>query len=375
MPKISCLIDLEITADSLIHSAYQGKQNQVRELSLENNKEVYREKPVTKISDIEKEDWFSNKNFINKNINLTFDERANVIQSSLENISLDGAGDEILVEYNGANELTDIFIRDESIAKWDSESHSIIALSDGRTEVYFVSNGVMKIIPIVINNHINQKAVSQNLNNLKQNKSSSIGHASFNKKYIEEKATNSSKQEANPREVKTYQKKISGLSLSKVDIQIVDDRTIPNGKKSYPVSSVQVYVVGTNFVESTNRQGYVKNVELPINSRVIVKIKDPKRIYVDTHYDFFVRDLDAQKIQIRVIRRLLLKSIQTVAKYPKDNNTSSLCAYLKSYKKEDLSMFKVELDSSPNSTLYYNAYGYLDPFLKSFSNNSRFCIF
>ena len=101
----------------------------------------------------------------------------------------------------------------------------------------------MKIIPIVINNHINQKAVSQNLNNLKQNKSSSIGHASFNKKYIEEKATNSSKQEAKPREVKTYQKKISGLSLSKVDIQIVDDRTIPNGKKSYPVSSVQVYVV------------------------------------------------------------------------------------------------------------------------------------
>ena len=88
-----------------------------------------------------------------------------------------------------------------------------------------------------------------------------------------------------------------------------------------------------------------------------------------------MRDLDAQKIQIRVIRRLLLKSIQTVAKYPKDNNTSSLCAYLKSYKKEDLSMFKVELDSSPNSTLYYNAYGYLDPFLKSFSNNSRFCIF
>ncbi|MFK7872885.1 MAG: hypothetical protein AB8C84_06885 [Oligoflexales bacterium] len=194
----------------------------------------------------------------------------------------------------------DIFIRDESLLTY--RRGELIALSGGQTEIYFVENGQMQIIPVGIEEEVETQP--QTL--------LTAGHYDLTLAAGQAVTTTSKGRDS-------Y--KVVHAQHRNVPLQILD----AYGTRK-PIAGIQIQISGSDKVYTTNTQGFAEDLVLPQHSRLWATARDPHERYADAALE--IETSNGQQ-SIRMIPTRMIDSMtRSLNIDPIQTGQSLLCLHL-----------------------------------------------
>lgn len=178
-----------------------------------------------------------------------------------------------------------------------------------------------------------------------------------------------------------------------MQIQFMDERSEIALGRVYPVSGLQVKVLGSQVNLSSDARGVTFLDELPQSADVLVATKDEGGIYKNMMIELKSSRDEAEAIsRVTVIRSFAFDMWTEMARVVENANTGQFCGrvyapdYLKALETESLENgvspsdfdadgFEVAIDRENDGIFYFNNLGYIDARLDVTAENGKFCIF
>jgi hypothetical protein len=310
-----------------------------------------------------------------------------------------------------------LFVRDEKTLGLRREINQLSALKVGATEVYAFSNGRMYIVPVTVHGDSRQNnwdiRVPDNLISLNGVVPAAIANANYsgleaatsaqqvdNKdgggesqadlsqplsrdlvlkspSLSESVAETTQAMERQTAEAQRFYRAKDEVGYHAVTLQLIDDRSDPEGGKIYPVVGANVHVMGTEFVGKTDATGHLTIRDMPKKSRFLVRVDDPN----DTVRSALA-ELPTQKdgvVRLRMLRNLIFDGLSGIAGTVQKAGLGSYCGTVSEKASgrnhAPVSGVEVRLDMPAEGPFYFNQYGFLDRAMGSTGPDGRFCYF
>lgn len=295
----------------------------------------------------------------------------------------------IKVDFDGSAEkyISSFVVRDETLVKWDRSRKELLPIKDGSTEIYFIGDGQLVIIPIeilpteqkslLVNENFKDLApVSEDLINIDSLLTQSFDRSKINAtsnelsdipevpeslveipfeqlsasdsfgastaedtentedtedtKDVEENDEESqaiSQSDENNIQQSTSILNEKTLSYETVQIQVVDDRSQLDDKKIYPVNDVDVHIIGTNYKVRTDIKGRTALRDLPKEASVLVSIDDPSgRVRPSVlKISSAEKNISSNLIYIKTIRSFAFDGFAEMIGIVQEADQASLC--------------------------------------------------
>ncbi|MCX6106584.1 MAG: hypothetical protein NTY08_12210 [Proteobacteria bacterium] len=310
-----------------------------------------------------------------------------------------------------------LFVRDEKTLSLSREINQLSALKVGATEVYAFSNGRMYIVPVTVHGDSRQNnwdiRVPDNLISLNGVVPATTANANYSgleaatsAQQVDQKEADSELQpdssqplsrdlvlkspslsesvaettqamERQTAEAQRFYRAKDEVGYHSVTLQLIDDRSDPEGGKIYPVVGANVRVMGTEFVGKTDATGHLTIRDMPKKSRFLVRVDDPN----DTVRSALA-ELPTQKdgvVRLRLLRNLIFDGLSGIAGTVQQAGLGSYCGSVSEKASgrnhAPASGVEVRLDMPAEGPFYFNQYGFLDRAMASTGPDGRFCYF
>ncbi len=301
-----------------------------------------------------------------------------------------------------------VFVRDRSIVDWNEKEGLLTAHKTGLTEIYVYYANQLLILPVQVGAKVETGldlpkalAVLEDVSQTRDALASFIGGSDLktpgqgrrperktedqfiaseedsDEDFDEKQAVKPTKISENP-SFDFIEKIEASQSQQKFDIKIVDERTDEADNRVYPVAGVEVKLVGTSMMSTTDSLGMVSDVQIPKKSRFLVSVKDPYQRYQDTTVEVSSEAVDEHNaVTIRVLQQVTFDAyVRIINGDQTPMGNSSVCAKVQNVKGEPLAGVSVTLDPGKGIRPYYfNRYGIFDPSIDKTSQDGRFCYF
>lgn len=294
----------------------------------------------------------------------------------------------VLLESGKEPSELEVYPRDQDMVAWQAEDNSLVALQAGETEIIFIVAKTLHILPLQVRAASKAMGLASNaaVDNtllLARSSHSDSGYGISNAKQVaqinmpamlEEKlepATASLVAPPLPEKSKgRFKLERAQLAYRSVEIQVVDERTTANER--YPVSGMQVSLLGSNLQLRTDARGVVRIADVPNMARLLLKLHDPRGRYVPALQEIFVQKGQA-RYQLVVRRDVSFSTMQTIVGRTQDARLASLCAVIEDEQGE--SGYVVESDVPADGVYYFNQLQLLAPQQQMTGKDNRFCLF
>ncbi len=280
-----------------------------------------------------------------------------------------------------------LFVRDSHIAEFSKTALSLTSKTAGSTELYVVAGGKMNIIPVVVKNSSKpfELKVPDNLLSLDGIVHGGAASALYPGADALSKADKNSVAANLPSEVDTeysqpdlssFYNDRAAAQYETVNIKIVDDRTpldISTEGRAFPASTVQIRVVGTDYVTQTDATGMAQIREVPKNSRLLVKVTDPHGVYRPAVAEV----ASGRSTQtIRLMRNFSFDGFSEIVQSSPHAALGSVCLRIVDANSRVPSAgMQVEIDVRGEGPYYFNQYGFIDRSMTGTGTDGRVCIF
>lgn len=377
-------IKVEVVSHENTEEIKEYKKGNLLTQKLKNNFDVsFPSSPIVDLVDSKRED--------NQVINLIFDKNARLEKGPSE-ISMGRVGDHanLNIEINDKKEKVSVFIRDKKILKWNEDKKSLLAVSEGKTEVYLYSQGKLHILPVSVGesslsnlkipselmslselNAGGSKRLLASATNILQDDNALLADNHKILPSLDEvnrSSENKSELTALFNKNHSSMSQMSDQGFVETQIQVVDDRSV--SEAVYPILGVNVELIGYDYKLKTNALGKTKNFEVPKGSRFLVKITDPlKRHQASMN---IIRFDKRGLIRIKVLRQGLYELTSRLAGQTTDEQ-GSFCGVVNDSSGKPLEGSEVSIDWENYRAVYANSYGFVDPIQKVTSIFGRFC--
>ncbi len=281
-----------------------------------------------------------------------------------------------------------LFVRDSHIAEFSKLTQSLTSKTAGATELYVVAGGKMNIIPVVVKNSSKpfELKVPDNLLSLDGIVHGGAASALYPGADAAAKSdatasvagdlpTAIDTEYAQP-DLSSFYNERAAAQYETVNIKIVDDRTpldISTEGRAFPASTVQIRVVGTDYVTQTDATGQAQIREVPKNSRLLVKITDPHGVYRPAVAEV----ASGRSTQtIRLMRNFSFDGFSEIVQSSPHAALGSVCLrVIDAETKAPSAGMTIEIDARGEGPFYFNQYGFIDRSLTQTGTDGRVCIF
>ncbi|MFW7378212.1 MAG: hypothetical protein ACOH5I_05365 [Oligoflexus sp.] len=305
--------------------------------------------------------------------------------------------DHVQVSVEG-NDAPLLFVRDEAILKWDAEKQQLRVKNSGTTELYVVDEQKMLIVPIhvTLGNTPNKERkvqtappdliASSDLLSLKPLPGLSYGPRQVRRQVQNDmRAVHVQAFDAEGRpiaEPNAEQRPSYGLlgvesQRKTVTVQLIDERSVIEAEKLYPVKDARVKVLGTGWQGVTDIRGVVDIPDMPEGSRFLLQVDHPGGQIPLHTYEVFVDFADGPQLELLTVmtyRSFFLYS--QIFQVAQRTDRASVCLSVHSRDgAETLDGLQVTLNNkSGDGPFYFNRFG-PDPQATTTDEAGRFCLF
>lgn len=266
-------------------------------------------------------------------------------------------GQSLTVQLQGVEaEEVEVYPRDEELVAWRAEDGSLSARRAGETEVIFIVAQTLHILPLQV-----------------QPAASALTLVERIESDLELPAAKHLLAPPPPRRALSkgfFKLERAQVAYRSVEIQVVDERTTAQAR--YPVSGLQVSLLGSNLQLRTDARGVVRIAALPHTARLLLKLHDPQGRYVPAWQEIFVQRAQ-HRYQLTVRRDVSFSTMQTIAGHSQDARLASLCAVIAGEQGE--AGYVVESDVAADGAYYFNQLQLLAPRQQGTGKDNRFCLF
>lgn len=318
---------------------------------------------------------------------LIIDLANNKLQISQQILDFDRVGKSLAVVINQSVEAS-LFVRDNTILDWDFKTSLLKAVAIGETELYVVHGKQMEIIKVKIGGGNNLQVPTDLVSldgvfNAKTNSALFPNASASNEGAVGKSDALADSQAATQQflEENSYVETVVSLNTQKIayrnlSIQVVDERSVVEAGKIYPVVNTRVKVLGTEFEAVTDSTGHVTIPDMPLNSRFMIAVDSNDGVTYPTTVEINTFT-DTELFRIKVSRRLVLDAIASITGEVQDSNYGSICSVVvdASRSMAPVSAVEVVLDVSAAGPYYFNRYGYLDLSMRTTGEDGKFCFF
>lgn len=295
-------------------------------------------------------------------------------------------------EKDPANRLS-VFVRDGSIVRWQPKNKSIIAKSKGDTELYFVVNGSMTIVPVTVGGD------TENINSSKDglyaaltipdsltNTDSLIADSSDKSRTYasrsEKEVTTSSSIKDSLKYLEKPMATKKGFFVDKKEfashslvLQLMDERSSREKNLIYPIKDLTVKVIGNRRKIKSDARGVVVIDELPRDGHLLVEITDPNGFYRRSVVEVDISESSLKKpILIKVLTERMFDLYSTVYETVQRSNLGSFCADIEADSLESRKGLTASLNVSADGPFFFNKFGPYEH-QNSTGTDGRFCFF
>ncbi len=274
------------------------------------------------------------------------------------------AGQRLTVQLHGvAAEGVEVYPRHPDIVAWGAADSSLAARQAGDTEVIFIIAKTLYILPLQV-----QAAAVAKLEVKPAPEVEPVVEP-----VLEVEPPVAQRASAAPRQATSkgrFQLEQARTAPRSVEIQVVDERTTAEAR--YPVSGMQVSLLGSPTQLHTDARGIVRLTDVPDAARLLFRLHDPQGRYVPALQEVFVQQPQA-RYQLTVQRDISFTTMQTIVGRSQDARLASLCAVIEGGSSE--SGFKIESDVPADGAYYFNQLQLLAPRQQATGSNNRFCLF
>ena len=261
------------------------------------------------------------------------------------------AGEQLQVQVRGVSAAEiEVYPRDQGIVTWQADNKSLTAVAAGTTEIIFIVAKTLHILPLQV------RAAARPLATLVQQElalpppvlvapppASSAGHFKLERAQV---------------------------AYRNIEIQVIDERS--SATAHYPVSGMQVRLLGSRLRLQTDARGVVSIAAVPAAARLLLQLHDPRGRYVAALQEVYVHD-KRRRYQVTVQRDLSFSTMQRIIGRSQDARLASFCAVLTGTQGEY--GFRVTSDAAADGAYYFNQLQLLAPQQTATARNNRFCLF
>ena len=270
---------------------------------------------------------------------------------------LDFAGINYTYTLKGSSEIAglQIFVRDNSLIKFDKTSQTFSAIKSGSTEVVFVGNGQMLIIPVKVGNEFRAPTFAVNESFVQVEASYETPREVVTIEQAEDQLASTFSYE-NTRTKFSFEETSAQSKTAELTIQVVDERSSIEDDRIYPVVGLDVRIIGSSRTLRTDARGIVQFTEIPVNSRVIVETFDAQGQYVPSKTEAVVEKDGVVRLKVLSSRKFMFMSEVTGHSF----NTAygSVCFNLKnSDGSQRLSEVSIVANTQEIDAIYWGQYG------------------
>jgi hypothetical protein len=294
------------------------------------------------------------------------------------------------VEFEGDLNAS-IYVRDHKIIDWNFKEKQIRSLAKGDTELYVVAGDKIHILTVAVDGSKIEldMSVPDSLVSLDGVFNKNVNSALFPSAAAAAAATDSqndnleisrSKQQTEDsiesREEETKQNNTEVLNYRDVNLQLIDERSIVEAGKIYPVSGAMVRIVGTEFSGTTDVTGHITIPDMPENSQFLVAVDDPSGFTYPASFE--VNTQTTEKLERKtLVRTMAFEATSSIAGAVQDASLGSLCINLLDRSRGDtpIQEAEVSIDIESEGPYYFNRFGYLDLSMAATGKDGRVCYF
>jgi hypothetical protein len=317
-------------------------------------------------------------------------------------------GDGITVVDKNLRGSPQIFLRNSKIVRWDAARKKLDARDTGRTELYVTYRDQLYIVPIEVSGgaeHRDPLLVSEgpasfqkltSILPLMEQPYASYGDAPAHPLAAPELpadrpeetrqpltlATSVAQVEATRERVSEQQARFfypdANQDYRTLDIQVLDERSLPENAVIFPVSGVSVRVLGTRLKAKTSADGHAKFGEIPEGSRFFVEIQDENngQIVPTISEVALYRNGRDQVLRTRTMNYRSYSHYLNILDIAQDAKKASLCARAMSEDgRQPLAGYQVALNVEADGPFYVSQLGWPQPGLHETDATGRFCFF
>lgn len=279
--------------------------------------------------------------------------------------------------------LENFFVRDENVVTWDRQTGTLTSIAAGKTELYFVYKGQMKIISITSGSSSDQNQalqVPEGLATISEPRGAA-NQASMGSmvtppglSVVESEAEAAVAQEQAVLESGAFVRPTEAANWKSLHVQLIDDRSSISGKAIFPVEGVEVKVLGTKFALTTNATGHIYLRDVPVDSRFIIQARDPTGRYLPLYTEVYAGPSDEKTlVRIKMVRERMVSSLATLLGTAVDSRRSTLCGQVTREDGSGWPGLEVRINTEADGIVYFGDFG---PDLQrgETSASGRFCL-
>lgn len=288
-------------------------------------------------------------------------------------------------------ESISLFVRDGAVLAVDAKGNRVRGLRSGKSEIIITAGGQMTAVAVRVGKEISHDSLaslttpeeltdfssSMPSGNLPRVDRASLLPSSRPPMSLEEskakaRTTLASEQQQN----RLYAREEIDAGYKEVVLQLLDERSIPLKGVLFPAGGLTVNLIGTSYSGVTSSTGHLTIPNVPVRSRLMVAIDDPRGGYQAMIAEFATNDSgDGQLIQLPVLRAFTFENSATVAGVVQNVANGSLCATVYDDEGSIVEGATAVVDQESQGPIYYNRFGFLDRTLRATGPNGRFCFF
>ncbi len=278
------------------------------------------------------------------------------------------AGTKLTLKLQGlAPAEVEVYPRHTETIAWQPENNSLTALQAGESEVVFIIAKTLHILPLQV------QAAPVQLASSHATPAEPALPASLWQAQLEQSSPLHAPPQRAQRATKEsliFKLERAQVAYRQVEIQVVDERTTASAH--YPVSGMQVSLLGSSLQLRTDARGVVRIAAVPEEARLLLKLHDPQGRYMPAWQEIFVRKQQG-RYRLTVRRELSFAALQTIVGRSQDTRLASLCAVLAGTQGE--TDFVVTSDVPADGVYYFNRLQLLAPQQQATGQDNRFCLF
>ncbi len=157
-------------------------------------------------------------------------------------------------------------------------------------------------------------------------------------------------------------------------VQFVDDRSNLDLKVNYPISGLNISMIGAKGMATSDERGRMLLRNIPLGSEVTLRVVDPEGRYLPTVQTLTVSPKLSQIILTRIP---FFEALQTVTGFVQESQLASVCGVIEGIDEggnKNREGISVEIDSPQfRGPFFLNRFGYIDPSMASTGVDGRFC--
>jgi hypothetical protein len=294
---------------------------------------------------------------------------------------------EATVAVQDLEQVPQVFLRDPTRVQWDGKRFQ--GLAKGKTEIYFVYQNEMYILPVRVGTGSVQGVLadlgSERLTSLKmpesfasmtpgaQASTSSREDLSIAEASLQAKQTKQNDVDQQRHFIYSSQPR----SYRDTAIQVMDIRSNSQAGKIYPLAGVTVQLMGLGIAAKTDASGLARFGDLPAGSRLWAMVADEEGRVVPTVNEIVVSTKGKAQVQrIRSMAYNTYANYQDVLNINQNFANGSICARVLNHdSKGFLEGISVQInDERAEGPFYISEHG-PQPGQRETSANGRFCFF